>query len=54
MIQRISVKQTKFQNLSGVIRANRFARIDSHDSRELGDLCESEIRVIQANWPDTL
>ena len=32
----------------------RFARIDSHDSRESGDSCESEIRVIRANRPDAL
>ena len=30
------------------------ARFDSHDSRESGDLRESEIRVIQANRPETL
>ena len=31
-----------------------FARIDSRDSRKLGDSRESEIRLIQANRPDAL
>ena len=31
-----------------------FARMDSHESRESGDLRESEIRVIRANRPDVL
>ena len=31
-----------------------FARIDSHDSRESGDLRESEIGVTRANRPDAL
>ena len=31
-----------------------FARIDSHDSRESGDMRESEIRMIRATRPDAL
>ena len=32
----------------------RFARINSHDSRESGDSRESETQVIRANRPDAL
>ena len=50
----IAKESSKNPELSGMIRANRFARIDSHDSRESGDSRESEIRVILANRPDAL
>ena len=42
--------QGKLLQLSGVIRANRFAWF----VRKSGDSCESDIRVIQANRPDAL
>ena len=42
----------RFSAYGGLVA--RFARIDSHDSRESPDSRESETRVIRANRPDAL